>query len=64
MAPFEKKAMGLVPMAFCLLKQTGTWVQATIVIEVIKAAQSSIPFHFHNNVKEIAFSVKNKGSYF
>ena len=52
--------MGLVPMAFCFLKQRGTWVQAAIVIEVIKAAHYFILFHFHNNVKEIALSVKKK----
>jgi hypothetical protein len=58
-----KKAMGFVPMAFCFLKQRNAWVQATIVIVVIKAVQYAILSHFHNNVKEIALSVKKKGGY-
>jgi hypothetical protein len=54
--------MGLVPMTFCFLKRRCAWVQATIVIIVIKAVQYFMLFHLHNNVKEMVLSVKEKAA--
>ena len=54
--------MGLVPMAFCFLKQSSAWVQATKVIIIIKAAQYFMLFHLHNNLKEMTLSVKEKAA--
>jgi len=54
--------MGLVPMAFCFLKQSSAWVQATKVIIIIKAAQYFMLFHLHNNLKEMVLSLKEKAA--